>query len=37
MDAALAAQPQWSNWSLQERAAVFEKAADLLAGPGVRA
>ncbi|MGC5204381.1 hypothetical protein ACPXA8_27770 [Klebsiella pneumoniae] len=33
----MAAQPQWSNWSLQERAAVFEKAADLLAGPGVRA
>lgn len=33
IDAALAAQPQWSSWSLQQRAAVFEKAADLLAGP----
>ncbi|MDR6585319.1 MULTISPECIES: L-glutamate gamma-semialdehyde dehydrogenase [Herbaspirillum] len=33
IDAALAAQREWSNWSLQERSAVFEKAADLLAGP----
>ncbi len=33
VDAALAAQREWSSWSLQERSAVFLKAADLLAGP----
>ncbi|MFJ3056401.1 L-glutamate gamma-semialdehyde dehydrogenase [Herbaspirillum sp. NPDC087042] len=33
VDAALAAQREWSAWSLQERSAVFLKAADLLAGP----
>lgn len=30
---ACAAQRDWSQWTLQERAAVFLKAADLLAGP----
>ncbi|EJN07761.1 L-glutamate gamma-semialdehyde dehydrogenase [Herbaspirillum sp. YR522] len=33
IDSALAAQEEWSRWSLQDRAAVFLKAADLLAGP----
>ncbi|MBP0598666.1 L-glutamate gamma-semialdehyde dehydrogenase [Herbaspirillum sp. LeCh32-8] len=33
IDGALAAQREWSSWSLQERSAVFLKAADLLAGP----
>ncbi|OWY29175.1 L-glutamate gamma-semialdehyde dehydrogenase [Herbaspirillum robiniae] len=33
VDCALAAQREWSSWSLQERSAVFLKAADLLAGP----
>ena len=33
IDAALAAQREWASWSLQERSAVFLKAADLLAGP----
>ncbi|HEX5343320.1 MAG TPA: L-glutamate gamma-semialdehyde dehydrogenase [Duganella sp.] len=33
IDAALAAQEQWSRWTLEQRAAVFLKAADLLAGP----
>jgi 1-pyrroline-5-carboxylate dehydrogenase len=33
IDAALAAQRTWSRWTLEERAAVFLKAADLLAGP----
>ncbi|CAN6484063.1 unnamed protein product [Victoria cruziana] len=33
VDAAVAAQAVWSRWSFEERAAVFLKAADLLAGP----
>ena len=30
IDAALAARPEWANWSLQDRAAVFLRAAELL-------
>ena len=33
IDAALAAKPLWSNLSWESRAAIFLKAADLLAGP----
>ena len=33
IDAAVAAQREWARWTLEERAAVFLKAADLLAGP----
>jgi 1-pyrroline-5-carboxylate dehydrogenase len=33
IDAAVHAHGEWSRWSLQERSAVFLKAADLLAGP----
>jgi 1-pyrroline-5-carboxylate dehydrogenase len=33
INGAIAAQNEWANWSLQERSAVFLKAADLLAGP----
>ena len=33
IDAALAAKPQWENTGWQDRAAVFLKAAELLAGP----
>jgi 1-pyrroline-5-carboxylate dehydrogenase len=33
VDAAVDAQRNWSAWSLQERAAVFLKAAELVAGP----
>ena len=33
IEAAVKAQADWSRWSLQERAAVFLKAADLLSGP----
>ncbi len=33
IDAAVAAQRDWANATLAERAAVFLKAADLLAGP----
>ncbi|MFL9950426.1 L-glutamate gamma-semialdehyde dehydrogenase [Paraburkholderia agricolaris] len=33
IDAAVEAQCDWSRWSFEDRAAVFLKAADLLAGP----
>jgi 1-pyrroline-5-carboxylate dehydrogenase len=33
IEVALAAQKDWASWSWEERAAVFLKAADLLAGP----
>ena len=33
VNAAAKAHKEWSNWSWEERAAVFLKAADLLAGP----
>jgi 1-pyrroline-5-carboxylate dehydrogenase len=33
IDAALAARPKWSSLSWEQRAAIFLKAADLLAGP----
>lgn len=33
VDAAVAAQREWARWTLEERSAVFLKAADLLAGP----
>lgn len=33
IDTAVAAQREWSCWTLEERSAVFLKAADLLAGP----
>jgi len=33
IDAALAAKPTWENMPWQERAAIFLRAADLLAGP----
>lgn len=33
IDAALAAKPQWENMPWEERAAIFLKAAELLAGP----
>ena len=33
IEAATKAHAQWSRWSLQDRAAVFLKAADLLSGP----
>ena len=33
IDAALAARREWASWSLDQRAAVFLRAADLLAGP----
>ena len=33
IDSALAAAPAWAAWTLEQRAAVFLKAADLLAGP----
>ncbi|MCC8393820.1 L-glutamate gamma-semialdehyde dehydrogenase [Paraburkholderia sp. MMS20-SJTR3] len=33
IQAAVAAQREWSQWSFEDRAAVFLKAADLLAGP----
>jgi 1-pyrroline-5-carboxylate dehydrogenase len=33
IDAALAAKPQWENTSWEQRASIFLKAADLLAGP----
>ena len=33
IDAALAARAEWSSWTLEQRAAVFLRAADLLAGP----
>ena len=33
IDAAVVAQRDWSRWTLEERSAVFLKAADLLAGP----
>ncbi|MBA3575419.1 MAG: aldehyde dehydrogenase family protein, partial [Pseudonocardiales bacterium] len=33
MDGATAAQRDWENWSFTDRAAVFLRAADLLAGP----
>ncbi|MEO5826514.1 MAG: L-glutamate gamma-semialdehyde dehydrogenase [Gemmatimonadales bacterium] len=33
MDGATAAQREWENWSFTDRAAVFLRAADLLAGP----
>jgi 1-pyrroline-5-carboxylate dehydrogenase len=33
IDAAVAAQREWAAWSFDERAAVFLKAADLIAGP----
>jgi 1-pyrroline-5-carboxylate dehydrogenase len=32
IDAALAARAEWSSWTLEQRAAVFLRAADLLAG-----
>ena len=34
IDAALGAQAEWASWTLEQRAAVFLRAADLLAGPG---
>ncbi len=33
IDAAVGAQREWARWTLEERSAVFLKAADLLAGP----
>ncbi len=33
IDAALAARAEWASWTLDQRAAVFLRAADLLAGP----
>jgi 1-pyrroline-5-carboxylate dehydrogenase len=33
IDAALGARAEWSSWTLEQRAAVFLRAADLLAGP----
>jgi 1-pyrroline-5-carboxylate dehydrogenase len=33
IDAALAARAEWASWTLEQRAAVFLRAADLLAGP----
>src|SRR5690625_421112 len=33
IDAAEAARPGWSRWSFEDRAAVFLRAADLIAGP----
>ena len=33
IDAAIAAQREWAGWTLEQRAAVFLRAADLLAGP----
>jgi 1-pyrroline-5-carboxylate dehydrogenase len=33
IDVATAAQREWASWKWEERAAVFERAADLLAGP----
>jgi 1-pyrroline-5-carboxylate dehydrogenase len=33
IDAALAARADWASWTLEQRAAVFLRAADLLAGP----
>ncbi|HEY1479719.1 MAG TPA: L-glutamate gamma-semialdehyde dehydrogenase [Gaiellales bacterium] len=33
IDAALAARGEWSSWTLEQRSAVFLRAADLLAGP----
>jgi 1-pyrroline-5-carboxylate dehydrogenase len=33
IDAAQAARAEWSSWTLEQRAAVFLRAADLLAGP----
>lgn len=33
IEASTVAQREWANWSLEERAAVFLKAADLLSGP----
>lgn len=33
IDAAVAAQPEWSSWSLEQRAGVFLRAAELIAGP----
>ena len=33
IDAALAARGEWSSWTLEQRAAVFLRAADLLSGP----
>jgi len=33
IDTAVAAQREWARWTLEERSAVFLKAADLLAGP----
>src|ERR1700710_2287559 len=33
IDAALAARAEWASWTLEQRSAVFLRAADLLAGP----
>lgn len=33
IDAALTAAPEWASWSYDDRAAIFLRAADLLAGP----
>ena len=33
IDAALGARAEWASWTLEQRAAVFLRAADLLAGP----
>jgi 1-pyrroline-5-carboxylate dehydrogenase len=33
IDAAVEAQPEWASWTLEQRAGVFLKAADLIAGP----
>ncbi len=33
IDAAMAARAEWASWTLEQRAAVFLRAADLLAGP----